>query len=97
MNVICKTACTLYSVSTETLKLMVGDKYKDFLILNFIKNTFHHSEAFKNLNFDIIKNVYEKMKLIYFEKGKTVLNKDFLTSSKIIVLVDGRIVNVNFS
>ena len=63
MNVIAKTNCTLYSVSTETLKQMVGEKYKDFLLLNFIKRSFENSENFKNFTFEMVKNIYAKMKV----------------------------------
>ena len=94
MNVITKCSCVIYSVSQETLRTMVGDRYRDVLFLNFIKVSFGKSKYLKNLDIKMIDKIYEKFQILNFDKNKTVLNKGYNLSSKIIVIIEGSLINV---
>ena len=94
MNVITKKSCVIYSISVETLKTMVGEKYRDVLILNFIKSSFQKSHVFEQLNSKLIEDIFERFTIKNFENSHvTVLKKGFITSSKIMILIEGNIIN----
>ena len=95
MDVITKKQTVLYSVSIETLKQMVGEKYKEALVFNILKNAFSKSGYLKNIGLDVIENIQNKMKIINYEKSAVVLQKGTLTSSQFMLLIEGRLLTVN--
>ena len=96
MNVITKSSCVIYSVSQETLRTMVGDRYRDVLFSNFIKDSFAKSKFLKNLDIRMIDKIYERFQIFNFDKNKIVLNKGYKLSSKIIVIIEGSLIDVKF-
>jgi CRP-like cAMP-binding protein len=94
MDVVAKTKCTCYSISIETLKSMVGERYRDVLYLNFIKSAFATSKYLKRFNLKLIESSYECFQVINYSKGDIVLNKGYAVASKLIVVIEGNLVNV---
>jgi CRP-like cAMP-binding protein len=59
MDVIAQSNCIIYSISIETLKSMFGDKYKDVLLLQFIKMSFNLSSFFNKVSTKLLENIYD--------------------------------------
>lgn len=94
LDVVANENCTLYAITVQTLKTMVGEKYKDVLFLNCIKNCFQNSTHFKGLGADFIENSYKSFKFESFPKGKVVIPAGTGKSANIIVVLQGNIINV---
>jgi hypothetical protein len=95
MDVLAKTKCICYSISVETLKTMVGEKYRDVLYLNFIKSSFSTSKSFKKFNLKLLENAYECFNAINFAKDQVVYPAGHLISSKLVIIIEGNLVNVS--
>lgn len=95
MDVIAKTNCICYSISVETLKSMVGVKYRDVLYLNFIKSSFVFSHCFSKFNPKLLESSYEYFQAYNFSKNDVVFKVGHCASSKLIVVLEGNLVNVS--
>lgn len=93
MDVIAKTPCITYSISVETLRNMVGEDYRDVLYLNIIKMSFAKSTNLKKINMKLLENTYESFKVKHFEKGEVILPVGYTTNTKIIVIIEGSVIN----
>ena len=93
LDVIAKTNCVLYSISIDTLINMVGERFKDVLYLNIIKMAFAKSELFCKFNPKLIENVYQCFKVKNYLNGDTVLKPGYAMSSKIIIVLEGSLLN----
>lgn len=94
MDVVAKTKCTCYSISVETLKQMVGEKYRDVLYLNFIKTAFSSSKYLKKFQPKCIESIYPCFKIKNYGKREVVVPAGHVIGSKIIVIIEGNLVNV---
>jgi cGMP-dependent protein kinase len=72
---------------------MVGERFKDVLYLNIIKMAFAKSELFNKFNQKLIENVYECFKVKNYLNGDTVLKPGYVMSSKIIIILEGSLLN----
>ena len=97
MKVVSKGKINLYSISVEIFKNMLGEKYKDILILNLIKSYFQNSKYFKDLDINLLDKVYENFKIRNYERNEIVIKTNHLISSKIIIVIQGGIVCVSKS
>ena len=95
LDVVANENCTLYDISVETLKTMMGEKYKDLLFLNCIKSVFQQSTHFKKLSSDFIESSFGSFNLANIAKGKVVIQAGTLTSENIIIVLQGNIVDVS--
>ena len=73
---------------------MVGEGYRDILLKNFIKSSFSKSNYLKNITMNMLDKVFNKFKFLNFEKHKTVIPKGFQINSKLIIIIEGRIIDV---
>jgi hypothetical protein len=85
------------SISVDTLHTMVGDRYRDILYLNFIKMSFSISENFNTINLKLLDSVYSCFKSVNVGKGEIVYNIGHLTTSKLIIIIEGNLKNVKYS
>lgn len=97
LDVIANENCTLYAISVETLKTMLGDKYKDVLFLNCIKNCFQNSQHFQKLSADIVESSFASFKVVNIPQGNVVIKAGTLTSANIMVILQGNIVDVRLN
>jgi cGMP-dependent protein kinase len=95
LDIIAKTTLVIYSISVETLTTMVGEKYKDVLLLNFIKIAFTQSKMFSKINLRLLENAYEAFAMSHFNKGDLVLKFGYTLSSRIIIIIEGSIIDSN--
>ena len=84
MDVIAKTVCVCYSVSIETLQVVLGSKYNDALIQNMVKLAFNNSK-----NFYLVENHWSNKTVVdqscvvkhFFQLYLTLLPLQFLDRS----------------
>ena len=93
LDVIAKTNCICYSISTNTLKAMLGENFRTLLYLNFIKSSFTKSKNFKKFNVKILDNALDVFKAINLGKNEVALKAGYEKSSKLVVVIDGNLIN----
>lgn len=93
LDVVSRTNCVLYSISIDTLMTLVGERYKDVLYLNMIKMAFSQSNVFDKFNPKLIENAYDCFKIKNFLKGEIVLKHGYSICSRIIIILEGSLLN----
>ena len=93
LDVVCRTNCILYSLSIEIIQQLVGEKYKDVLYLNMIKMAFSKSELLNKINSTLIENTFSLFSVKNFIKGEVVLKSGYNLTSKIIIIIEGNLIN----
>lgn len=93
-TVMTKTKCTLFSISLEYIKQIFGERFKDIFVLNMIKQALLKSKYFSNIDIGYIENILEYFKLTRYEKGCIVLKKGYLCHSKLLIIIEGNLINV---
>jgi hypothetical protein len=76
--------------------LILGERYKEIIILNIIKSAFKSSILFKDLNTDLLEGVFEYFTMKNFMKNDFVVGSDHVMGSKILVVLEGGISTVFF-
>jgi cAMP-dependent protein kinase regulator len=94
MDVVAKTKCVCYSISIETLKQMCGEKYRDVLYMNFIKSAFTQSKYLKKFQPKLVESIYECFSVVNYGKREVVVPTGHVLGSKIIVVIEGNLINV---
>ena len=95
MDVIARTKCIIYAISIETLKKMVGDQYINVLFLNFIKYSFKNSKCFNCFETNLIEKIYDSFKAYNLGKNGIAFSQGFIKSKKLIILIEGNLLNSN--
>jgi cGMP-dependent protein kinase len=93
MDVIAKSNSIICEISVETLKSMFGNNYKDVLLLNFIKMAFNKSHNFSKISSKLLGPAYECFTSKDYKKGEIVVSSNHQLLSKIIVIIEGSIVD----
>lgn len=94
MDVVAKTNCICYSISTLSLINILGSDYKDVLYLNYIKMAMRNSTLFCKINGSLIESTYGLFKIQKFEKNKLVFPKGKNLNDKIIIIIEGSLVGI---
>ncbi len=94
-TVVAKTRCICFSISVDTLKLIIGENFIDILLLNFVKMGFQKSKVFSSFNTNLIDQAFNNFFLAKFDKSKIVFPIDYETSKNIGVLIEGDLVEVS--
>lgn len=92
MNVVSNTDSICYSISIDTLKSVLGEKFRDVLFLNFVKIIFQNSKYFSEINPKLIDHIYPSFKVRNYGFFEQVLQKDYRVTQRIIVIIEGCIV-----
>ena len=93
LDCIAKTNCVCYSVSTSTLKSMLGDNFRNLLYLNFIKSAFNRSKIFSRFNVQLLDKVFHLFKPLNLKNTDIAYKENYLKSSKIVIVIDGHLIN----
>ena len=93
LDCIAKTNCVCYSVSTSTLKSMLGDNFRNLLYLNFIKSAFNKSKIFSRFNVQLLDKVFHLFKHINLKSDDIAYKENYIKSSKIVIVIDGHLIN----
>jgi len=95
LDVVANENCTLYDISLETLQTLLGVKYKDALMLNFVKTCFEQSNYFKKLSPESIENSFSSFKVLKIAKSQVVISAGTITSENLIIVLQGNLVDVS--
>ena len=68
-GIMAKTNCEVYSISAETLKNMIGPKYREILYANFMKMALSESNIFKKFNLKLLDNALSLFKIKHYNKN----------------------------
>ena len=95
LDVIAKTFCICYSISISYLKSMLGEKYRSFLFLNFMKSAFQKSELFNQLNTYFLEEIFQYFEAVNLGNDNVAFPIKHNKSSKIVIIIDGNLINVS--
>ena len=94
LDVVAKTDCICYSISIATLKSMLGEKYRSFLYLNFMKSAFQSSKLLNNLNTYFVDDVFQFFEAVNLGNDNVAFPINHIKSSNIVIIIDGNLINV---
>lgn len=94
-DVVAKTDVVCYSISTDTLKNMIGAKYKEILFSNFMKMAMTESKVFKKFDLKLLDSALSLFKIKHYLKNQIVLHAGHETSSLIIIIIQGSLIDVS--
>ena len=94
-DVITKTDCICYSVSITTFKKMLGEDYRNILLLNLIKGIFLSSKYFYDIYNKLLEEFFNLFKIKNLFKNEVLFNKDDNISNKLIVVINGNLIYSN--
>lgn len=94
MDVIAKTDCVCFSISTSTLNAMLSQKYRSCLFLNFMQKAFSQSNFFNKFDHVEFEQVFRFFQAVNLGKDNVAYPKGHLKSSKIVIVIDGNLKNV---
>ena len=94
MDVIAKTNCVCFSISTSTLNAMLSQKYCSCLFLNFMQKAFSQSKYFNRFDHVELEHVFRFFQAVNLGKDNVAYPKGHLKSSKIVIVIDGNLKNV---
>lgn len=93
MDVQAKTSCEIYSITIDTLKSLAGENYKQVLYINFILKSFAVSKFLNKISPKLIENAFECFEYYNFNQKEAIVNAGHVTSSKVIVIIQGSVYN----
>ena len=94
LDVVAKTDCVCYSISIATLKSMLGEKYRSFLYLNFMKSAFKKSKLLNQLNTYFVEEVFQFFEAVNLGYDNVAFPIKHNKSSNIVINIDGNLINV---
>ena len=95
LSVKAKTDCKIYSISAELLKNQFGENYKEALYLALINIAFQNSSAFNSINPKMIAKTFSLFKFNSFQNNEVIFEKGADLNNKLIVVLEGNIVDKN--
>ena len=96
LDVIAKTFCICYSISISYLKSMLGEKYRSFLFLNFMKSAFQKSKILNKLNSYFVEEIFQFFEAVNLGFDNVAFPIKHNKSSKIVIIIDGNLINVSY-
>jgi CRP-like cAMP-binding protein len=95
MNVNARKNSTVFSISIDTLKNLAGEKYKEALILNLIKNILQKSSIIDQTNIKLIDEIFDRFSVKLYQNKEIVLKKGYQIKSNVIFIIEGNILYSN--
>ena len=96
MDVVAKSNCVLYSISVDVFRKLVGETYREIIILNFITTAFSKSDNFNKIESVVLEATFPTFKVSHYKKHDVILNTGHACQSKLMILAEGNLLNVNF-
>lgn len=93
-DIVARTNCVVCSISSETLKNMLGPKFRELLYLNFMKMAMSESQIFSRFNLKLLDSALSMFKIKHYNKNQTVIHADSIMSAQIIIVIQGTLVDV---
>ncbi len=96
MDVMAKTVCIVFSISVETLQVILGQNFRDILYMNLIKLAFKTSPMINKFEGSLIDKAFPAFSIQNFERGQVVLEKGYQKNEKIGIIIEGNLNMVFF-
>ncbi|MCQ2819547.1 MAG: cyclic nucleotide-binding domain-containing protein, partial [archaeon] len=93
LDVIAATNCICYSVSSTTLKTMLGVNFRTQLYLKFIQSSFSKSKFLNNFDTQLLDNAIDIFKSCNLSSEEIALTKGCSKSEKLIIVIDGSLIH----
>lgn len=93
MNVISKGKCVIYCITKELMIRMLGQNYLEILILSLIKHCFNKSKYFSTFNLSLLDQIFNYFEIKKYNHKEVVIPKGESINSKVIVLLEGDLVD----
>jgi cGMP-dependent protein kinase 1 len=94
MDVVAKTRCVCYSISSETFKRILGENFRDVIILNFVKNALARSKYLNKFNHKFIDHVSECFQLVNYNLGDVAFTRGHQKNTILSIIIEGNLLNV---
>lgn len=94
LDVNAKTDCICYSISRDSLSIILGKDFRNIIFKNYVRESFSKSEYFKGISFDMIEKLYPFFKMKSFAKSDIIYKNGSKKYSKIIIVIEGNIIDV---
>lgn len=91
MDVIAKTECRLYSISTEFFKSQFGPDFRQNLYYSFIGIAFQNSETFKNINMKMLNKTYSLFEFKNYDLNEVIFKAGKNMSDTMCIVLEGSI------
>ncbi len=95
MDVIAKTNCVCYAITVDTLKMIIGEKFRETIFFNIITMAFEHSKNFSNIEQVSIEKSFECFSIAKYNKLDVVFAAGYNALSKLVVVAEGNLINVS--
>jgi hypothetical protein len=95
MDVIAKSNCVCYAITIDTLKLIIGEKFRETIFFNIITMAFENSQNFSNIETSSIEKSFETFQISKYNKLDTVFPAGYNPLSKLVIVAEGNLINVN--
>jgi cGMP-dependent protein kinase len=84
-----------YNITKNVLIEALGNEFKQNLLIGICKESFLNSKIMKHLIFhDYFARMYPAFKLHFYSDGEVIVQKSVKVASRIIILIEGNILNV---
>ena len=93
LDVVARTDCKIYSISTEFFKNQFGDNFREQLYCNFISTAFMISKTFSNINSKMISKTFKYFSFRSLKNNELVYPKGQSKNEKLCVVLEGNIVD----
>lgn len=94
MDVVAKTSVVCYAITVDTLKLIIGEKFREIIFFNMITQAFEHSVNFSSIDMSAIEKAYECFQIAKYNKNDVVFSQGYNPLSKLVVVAEGNLVRV---
>lgn len=94
MDVIAKTNTICYAITVDTLKMIIGEKFREIIFFNIITMAFEKSKFFTNIESSSIEKSFECFTIAKYNKNDVVFASGYNTVSKLVIVAEGNLINV---
>jgi hypothetical protein len=94
MDVIAKSVCIVFSISVETLQVILGQNFRDILYMNLIKLAFKTSPMINKFEGSLIDKAFTGFRVKDYEKDQVVIPKGHKMNQTISIIIEGNLIKV---
>jgi hypothetical protein len=97
MDVIAKTNCVCYAITVDTLKMIIGEKFRETIFFNIITMAFENSKNFANIEPSSIEKSFETFSTKKFNKFDVIFAAGYNALTKLVIVAEGNLINVTLN
>ena len=93
LNLITKSNCVCYVITVRMLKKMFGNKFRNFILYNFMRAAFDCSKLFQTINIFYIEQIFKFFSIVNLHKDNVAFPIGHIKNSKFVIIISGNLVN----